>query len=364
MEVTFETAALADAVSKAARVAPTKGAAYDKSAGIKIEVRPDGEHAVTIKATDLEVTYIEWVAASLPIGATEVDWRLPAQLLAGIVGNLPLGKSQQVTLSDDEKGYIKIASGKAKAKIRHLTGDVFPIWEPFDDMNLKEVSGFTQRVAQVSWACDKNMIPVTGVHINGTHLIATDRYRLAQVPCVVPVDEPITVPLDVIVPMLKNVNDARMGAVDGKFLLMPDGHSQITSVIFDASYPNISRAMHDDYTEHFVINTEQFRNALLRMMVLVKAERYPLCKLTIGGCRVHVLMDVPEVGEMEDEIEVVGADHQDDYEIQFTPTYLTDALGGTEKETVTFSYDRTSNKIVRIKDSDEYSVWIVPRMSA
>lgn len=363
MEVTFETAALASAVMQAARVAPTKGAAFDKSAGIKMEIRPDNSPNVTIKSTDLEVTYLETLTGSIPMGEHDTDWRLPSNLISGIIGNLPLGKGETVTLSDDEDGYIKIVSGKAKAKIRYLSGDVFAHWEPFDASLLKEVPGFAARVAQASWACDKNMIPYTGVHITGTHIIATDRYKLVRVPCVVPVDEPITVPLDVVSPILKNINEARIASQDQKLLLMPDDHTQITAVIFDAAYPKVEKPMETVYPDEgkFVVNVEKLRNAMLRMMVLCKGERYPLCKLTIGGARVHVFMDVPEIGDMEDELEVDGADH-DDFEVLFTPTYITDALAATNDPEVTFCYDRTKpTALVRINDSNDYTVWVVPR---
>ena len=54
--IVFENAILADAVNKAARVSPTKGAAFDKAAGIVFDVEPQKRTAF-VRSTDLEVSF-------------------------------------------------------------------------------------------------------------------------------------------------------------------------------------------------------------------------------------------------------------------------------------------------------------------
>lgn len=360
LSIDFETATIASAISKAARVSPTKGVAFEKTAGIIMEIDPAKDHPVTVKSTDLEVTYLEWVD-HLGMLTEAATWRLPSQTLAGILSGLPVGG--QVTLSEDASGLISIQSGKTRAKLPQISGVPFMDWEPFDAAELVEVAAFASRVGQVSWACDRSNVPFTGIHIDGEYLTATDRYRLARVPCKVPVTDPITVPLDVISPMLKHLGDAKLKATDKKLWLMPDEHTQVTSVIFDAKYPDVKKVMRFDYPQTAVLDVEQLKAAISRMLVLVRGERYPIMRLTIGGTVIKVFMNVEGVGEMEDEISVEGADHEP-YELFFTPTNFLDGLGNGAKPQISYSYDPTNAlSFAYFTDGDGYESWIVPRKS-
>ena len=358
-EVTFETATLASAITKAARVAPTKGAAFDKSAGIMLEVRPGGDHPITVKATDLEVTYLEWVN-SLQIVGDECNWRLPSGTLAGIVAGLPLG-TQTTLKAESESRILSLVCGKTKAKLPLIEGLAFSNFEPFAADDLATVPKFSERVAQVSWACDRAAVPFTGVHIDGKNLMATDRYRLAQVPCEVGIiSEPITVPLEVLRPILKHLQDAKLKATDRRLLMMPDEYTQVTSVIFDAKYPNIQNVQRRDYPQMLLLDKEAVRTVINRMLVLVKGERYPVMRLTIGGGVIKVFMNVEDVGEMEDEIDVPAATH-DPHVVYYTPTNFLDGLTNSGKPEVEFHYDPANALAFGYFKDEGYESWIVPR---
>lgn len=358
--ITFETNTLASAVSKAARVAPTKGAAFDKAAGLLIEVDPAAQHEVTIKSTDLEVTYMEWINA-LTIEADKMTFRVPSALFTGILSGLPIGSEVTLEITDT---HILILCGKKRAKVLRIDPRLsFLKWEPFDPDGLTTVDNFSALVAQVSWACATDSIPYTGVHMDGTYLWATDKYKLTRVPCAMEVDEPITAPLGILRPIFKNLSDARLAATSSKLLLMPDEFTQVTSVIFHEPYPDIAANLLKKLTHNasFTIDRERFRDAVNSMMVLCRADRYPRTVLTIGGSRVHVYMDVPDVGEMEDEIEVDGAEH-DDHVVHFTPTYITTALDASSTPEVTFAYDtKNSLSLGHISDGSDYNAWFTAR---
>jgi DNA polymerase III sliding clamp (beta) subunit (PCNA family) len=359
--VVFETATLASAVGKAARVAPTKGAAYDKAAGIVLEIDPEAEHPVTVKSTNLEVTYLEWVNY-LEIKGPPVTWRLPSILFSGLLSNLPIGSDAKVTLKHSDSDLI-ITSGKKRAKIRRMHDDLpYLQWQPFDSTAMLEVPEFSKRVAQVSWACDAESIPISGVHIAGDRIVATNRFRLAHVPCKVPVVEPITVPLDVLAPVLKNVVDARIEAQERRLHMMPDDYTQITATIFDADYLPWERITEMEVPQELTLTREEFREAIASMLVLVKTERYPLVRFIIGEGKIAIGMYVEGVGQIDDEIEVAGADHEP-YEIHFTPQNVTEALAHAFSDTLTLSYN-TGNptSLVKFYDAkDDYEAWVVPR---
>src|SRR5215213_3807201 len=334
--LTFETAALADVMARAARVAPHKGSAFDKAAGIIVEYRPTDAEPVTIKSTDFDVTFLERITPlGVTAGAAAFTWRIPSALAAGITGNLPLGSQTEMSL--DTTGALLIKCGKSKAKIR-LYGDPTTNFEPFDPSGLVLVPGFAERVSQVAWACDKQAIPFTGVHIDGKRLVATDRYRLVTVPLDVPVTDPITVPLDALTLVSKGGPDARIAAVNRRLHVMPTEYTQVTAVIYDAAYPKVDRGMYRDHDKFCTVGRELLKTAISKMLVLVKGERYPLMTLTVGTSRIHVLIDVPEIGIMEDEIDVVGADHPD-FVVTFTPNNFVDGVSHAGKEEIKFSYD-------------------------
>src|ERR1044071_8618532 len=110
--IDFETATLSSAIQKAARVAPAKGVAFEKTAGIIMEIDPELDHPVTIKSTDLEVTYLEWVSY-VGMLTDKQNLRLPSMTFAGILAGLPVGST--VTLStESEGGLVNLTCGKTK----------------------------------------------------------------------------------------------------------------------------------------------------------------------------------------------------------------------------------------------------------
>ena len=372
IEVTFETAGLAAAAQKAGRVAPSKGVAFDKAAGVLIEGRPnETDHkAITVKATNLEVDYLEWVRPLEIKSDGDFNWRIPSGLFAGFVGGLPIGSGKKVTFTQEEPGGpLVMKSGRTKAKIGVITGLSFKDWEPFDPTGMEEVEGFSRRVSQVSWATDPQTVPFSGVHIDGEHIYATDRYKMVRVPCKVPLAEPVTVPLDTLNPILKTVEDVRLGVSDRHLLLMPDEYTQLQTVIFDAEYPPIERAMHTDFDTLVTLPRISFRDAVQRMLSLVgKGERYPKITLRFEDDEVHLFMAVSGVGEMDDTIEIkteYPTGSPDDFgpvNIYFSPNYLTQALDNSRESTVTFRFrSDMPGRAASLTDGKGYDVWLMPR---
>lgn len=373
ISVTFETAGLAAAVGKAARVAPSKGMAFDKAAGILIEGRTKGfvDKPITIKATNLEVDYLEWVEPLELKADEDFNWRLNSQLLAGFVTGLPIGSGKTVTITQDaDNARITMKSGKTKAMISPIVGRSYKEWEAFDGSDLKEVTGFASRINQAGWATDRETVPYSGIHIDGEHIYATDRYRMVRVPCEVPISRPVTVPLDTLAPILKTVEDVRLGVDDRSLMLMPDEYTQMRTVIFDADYPPIERAMKTDFDRVVTLPRIAFREAASRMLGLVgRGERYPRLVMRMHDGLIEMGMEVEGVGSMTDEIEVTTENVEignptktEPIDLFFTPTYLTEALDKTRADTVTLSYRTdTPYRVARVSDGQGYDVWLMPR---
>lgn len=372
--VTFETAGIAAAVAKAARVAPSKGMAFDKVAGIMMEIDPTytDHHACTIRATNLEVDYLEWVRPIEIKGDDPWSWRMPSLVFSGFMSGLPIGAKSQVTITEDEDtGRVILKSGRRIARISPIMGDSFKSWEPYDASDLKEVTGLASRITQASWATDPEAIPFSGIHINGKHIFATDRYRMVRIPCEVPIARPVTVPLDTLAPILKSVEDVRLGVDDRSLMLMPDEYTQMRTVIYDAPYPEIERAMWEDMTRVVKLPRQTLRDTVASMTSLVgRGERYPRIALTINPTGMILDMEVESVGSMTDEVAVLEYTTSDGGEpeageetvLYFTPTYLTDALDHTRAPQVTLGYRPDQPyRSAKISDGEGFDAWLMPR---
>ena len=376
ISVTFETAGLAAAVGKAARVAPSKGMAFDKAAGILIEGRPhatDPARRITIKATNLEVDYLEWVQPLEMSSDEDFDWRLPSSILAGFCAGMPIGSGKTVTISrEGVTGNVTLQSGKKKATINVMSADGYKPWTPFDPDMLHDVKGFPARVGQAAWACDKAAVPFSGVHLDGTHILATDKYRLVRVPCDADVAEPVTVPMDTLGPILKSVEDVRLGANENYLLIMPDEYTQMRAIRYDAKYPAVSRIMDAAIFNRVVtVPRIRLREALSLMTGLIaKGERYPIVTLTFNADTLHLEMNVPGNGVMVDELEIttetvvrpeIDEPMVELFAINFTPTYLTDALDQPKTDTVMLGYRTDKSSPMKMWDGLGFEAWIMPR---
>lgn len=370
-KITVETATLSDAVSKAARVAPNKGAAFDKAAGVFIEIDPikTTKH-IYVKATDLDTTYLQRVPVLLIEGEDDL-WRFPSQLVAGVISNLPLGIGSEVTLERTGPSEVTVKCGRKRAKIRLYDADDFPTVAPFDPTGMAKVEMFPTRLNQAAWATDPESAILSGVHIDGDSLIACDRTRLVVVPCKVPVVEPITVPLSSIAPVIRNAGTIEVRATDTRLQMMPDVDTQITCLILAATYPNVKGIMRTSFDGKIDVDREMLLDSLNRMMVMVKTDRYPKVVLTIHKDYIGLYLGESESGEMFDELDAEGGplpDSPQELVIMFTPSTLINALTASTRASVTIEYGGTAGSStwtpdklpIHMYDEGGFDAWLMP----
>lgn len=360
MQIEVETAAFADAAQKAARVSPTKGAAFDRAAGLVLEVHPDKPRQVVIKATDMETTLLTRMVAAKCDGQGG-SWRLNAHVLAGFVAQLPTGPGSTVKLKDANDKVV-LTSGRTKANLRTIDPTSFPPFTEYDETGMALVPNLAQAVQQVAWAVDRDHEVLAGVHIDGDRLVGCNRALAAEVKCAVPVEEPTTAPLQALGNAMKNTAEVRIKAARKRLYLMPDQDTQATSRIYAAAYPSLDpmRTLVENHPSTFEIGVEVFVEAIRRQMVLCKGDRYPLIKLAIHDGSVSIEMDVPELGTIEDEIDCKGGDPTT-VEIWFTPTLLTNALGAAKAPVVSIAYKDRQGP-VSITDGIGYRCIAMPRI--
>lgn len=362
--VSFEAGTIADAVKKAARVAPTKvGSAFDKAAGIVLDVSPTTDAPCVVRATDTDVFYLESVDVVKAEGDA-VRWRLPSQIVANIIGGLPATQGKLVTFTQMNPNQIEISSGRMKLKLILNANPYYPDWNVTDAGSLSTAPNFGGNITRVEWAASKNgPSPLDGVHIDGTHIIATDRYRVARVPCGINLPGgPITIPAWTIGALLKQMGDVEIGVDGNLFVAQPDPYTQIKTTIMGQQYMPINKVTSVTFEEEVDLNRSELLNKIQSASQMAGADRAPTMTIIVGKSELAVMMANDEIGLFGDVIELNGqADHNRTH-IRFTPRMFIDALNNAPNDKIKFKYNPSNTKgPVGIDGDSGYEVWIAPR---
>lgn len=337
MKVTFENATIADSIQKAARVAPTKGEAFDKASGILMVLDPE-DNTVTLKSTNLHIFYLEVVDAVEVEG--EDTWRIHASTIAQVMAKLPIGTGKYVTF-EKKGGEIIMTSGRTTAKFRAMDATYYPEWKPFDPDKLEMVPDLGLRIQQVEWAAmtDSEVI-YAGIHLDGEHVIATDRIRMAMAPCEAePIYRPVTIPAGILKPVISNLRDVAVGIDEGMFLLMPDVSTQIRTRIYEKDYPAVRNAIESRTWSHSVkVSKAALLEIIERAMIFAQRDRSPKMTFIIGKGEIAVMCSDTDIGLLGDVVELDGQCDHSRKKIVFTPRNLTDALNAAPSSEVEIHY--------------------------
>lgn len=363
----FETATFADVIKKADRVAPSKGNAFDKAAGIIIAVHPGDEANVVVRATNLNVYSMEWVDF-VELSGEPVEWRIPSRLFAQVIASLPIGTGKTVTLEEvtqNGKTHLALSSGRTKAKFNLMQVEHYPAWSAFDPTNLIKADNLGGKIAQVEWAAAKSDADsqLEGVHFDGEHALATNRYRLACAELHIP-DLPasVTVPAGILGQILKQTGEVMIGVTEHQLLLMPDDSTQIRAILYGGEYPKVERIMNREYPDILKVRKTPLLEVMTRATAFAGADRFPKLRVFIGREEIAVMMDNEEVGLLGDVVEVAGYATHPRVEMFFTPQYLIDAVTFAPSEEIEIHYDHENpSRIVYIDGGSGYEVWVMPR---
>lgn len=361
-KVVFENATIQDVIGKAARIAPTRGSAFEKAAGILVEIDVENQE-VTVRATDTDLYYLEVVDA-VSIEGSSVMWLLPSITLGALCAKLPIGSGRQITW-EDSGTTLNLTSAKMRGKLQLQNPGYYPTWDPFDPDELEVVSGFGGRVAMVTWAAAlKSDPPLSGVHFDGEYITATDRYRLARVPCeATPIYKPITVPAAVFTPLAKTLLDVKLAVKGDYLIMMPDDSTQVMAVIYGLEYPKLGQVFETPHSHSFRVKRTPLLEMIDRASVMQGSERVPTLEVFIGKEEIACYMEQREVGMLGDIVDIPGHAKHDYCKLQFTPKNLIDALANAPSEEVEFFYntDTSKTKPVKIDGGSGYLAMVMPR---
>jgi len=358
MRATFEVATIVDAIQRAARVAPTKGTALDKAAGIVIEGDPAAiGDPVVVQSTDLDVTFRTTISA-LDMGTEPFVWRLPSTLLNGFASALNMDGGSQIELFQHDN-EVRFKSGKTKAKLNLILGH-YPIIPVFDSSKHTDAASLAMRLKQVAWAVNNRSLDIlSGVHLDGSYLYGCDRTRLAFVPCVVPVNRPVTAQLTAVASTLRNTSEVGVRATETRIELSPDTHTQVTSRLIEGDYPNVKRLIRDDYSGEVTIQTDTINSVIDRMLVIAKNERSTATSIAIGDGSMSMSMQAKGVGMVADEFEVVGGTSEP-FRLRFDSDSLRRAIVASGRPQIKLRYGPSNKKPIEVCDDAGFRAILMP----
>jgi DNA polymerase III sliding clamp (beta) subunit (PCNA family) len=361
-KLTFETASFADSIRKASLAAPSHGQAFDKAAGILLEVTGD---SVTVKSTNTDVYRTEWITAEKVEGHSTV-WRLPSALFASVLSKLPIGTGRVLTLEEKTSGlqrYVQLISNRTKARFNLISHSYYPLWDRFDPAGLTETIDLGGRLEQIEWAAAKSGTPFCGVHFDGALCIATDRYRLATAPLVIPgLAEPVTVPAGLLGQLLRQTGEIKVGVSGGQFLCMPDEQTQLRCVTFGDPYPNTSGLRKRTGTTRIKVRKTALLSILERAHSYGSSDRDSALRVFFGEEEIAVVMANAEQGLLGDAIEISGYAVHDRLEIRFSAKGLIEAITHAPSEEIELGYELTNPlHPLHIDGGSGYLAWVQPR---
>ena len=362
--VTFEAGTIADAMKKSGSVAPAKaGAAFDSAAGIVMDVTPGNNTPCVLRATDTEIFFIETLDVVKAEG-DPVRWRLPSQLLANVVGSQASGAGKTITFKQLSPSQIQVSSASMRSKINLNGNPNYPDWSPLAGVNYTTAPGFGDAVSRVIWAAEKGggMPVLSGFHLNGTHVVATDRYRVARFPMEIDLKEPITIPAGKVGSLLRGTGDILVGCQGELFVMMPDDYTEIRTVIFGGQYPAIEKIFDLEYPHSVTFQKQDLIERVQRANHFSGTDRAPVLHLYVGRNQLAIMMENREVGQYGDVIDVpTQADHARVL-LRFTPAMILDSLSNSPNPTVTLNYNPdAANRPIRIDGGLGYQCWLAPR---
>jgi DNA polymerase III sliding clamp (beta) subunit (PCNA family) len=366
-EVIFEPGVISDAIKKADRVAPRKGAALDRAAGIVIDIDPSSDVPCVMRATNTELFYLETLSVISATGDA-VRWRLPSNLLSVVVTAFPERGARQVKFeSDDKDRRVVIRSGRTVSKIPVIDTETYPDWGVSSSDDLASIANLGELMARVEWAASKaGPTPLDGVLVNGKFLVATDRYRVARVPCEVSWasgEEPVVIPAFGISQSIAGMGAVDVGMSGNLFVVQPNDFMQFRTVTIAERFPSAIEKIFDvELPESVRLNKNDLMSRINQTVAFAGSNRDPIVEFYIGKEEFAVYLENTETGLFGDVIEIPGQALHERVIIRFTPKYLIDTLNHAPVNDIVLSYNPANPKrAAKISCDGGYEVIVSPR---
>jgi DNA polymerase III subunit beta len=331
VKLSTSTSELLAQLQTVARVASTRSAVQALS-GVQIAAGGDGDGAVELRATDMEVGLRVPLQARVERPGTVV---LPARLLLDVVRTLRSG-DVSLELRPTEQD-VEIVGGTARFHIRTLrTEDFPPLPEPGGDQVVAmPAPAFVDTIARVSRSAsrDETRPILTGILVSASadelRMVATDSYRLSVKET--KLEAPLEAGFEANVParaleelgrlVRDDVEEIRIG-VRSNQVVFEVGGVALSSRLIDGQFPNYRQLLPEAYEHELTVSREEILEVVRRISLM--AQKNAPLRLSFSEGEVRISAQTPDVGEASEPLPIPFAGEP--FEIGFNPDFLTVGL--------------------------------------
>ncbi|AKJ72484.1 DNA polymerase III sliding clamp beta [Gordonia phage Amore2] len=365
--IEFNNATLADAIKRANTVAPTRGREFDMFKGFVFDINPD-EEFVTLRATNGELYYTEYLYPVNMEVDQAVSWRVSSVSTPGIISNLSVKGNIKMK---DEGGKIRMTSGRMKATTPLIRGGEYPDIEHFlyEPENMIQMTGLGARMDLVGWATTNDgMPPRCGVYMDEDYLCATNGIALVRVPNEYKFKdgrENVVIPYQLVAPILRTLEEVEVGVIGNHLVMSPTEDILIKCTMFDPGFDPVNRVMEKEYEASISFNRDEVVNALNRVSKVGRADRQiALDVFIVGEMMTLAIRDRDSSEEIEESILLIeDAPHDELVRYIFSIEFFTEAISKSPTKELTMFYNPSKPvSVVKVQAVGGYEAAIMPRI--
>ena len=334
-------------------------------ANFLFQAQSDGKLSIT--GTDMEVELIATVDATVE---KEGEITVPARKLLDIVRMLPDGVTISVVVDGDK---LTLSSGRSRYTLTTLPATDFPATDQFETIENADI-----REDKIKRMLDKTSFAMANqdvrYYLNGLlfefkdgalRTVATDGHRLAVCDLDNKVDlkqnRQIIVPRKGVLELSRMLTDSkdiiRLG-LGKNHVRLEKGNMALTSKLIDGRFPDYQAVIPVGTERKIVVDRQDFIQALQRAAILSN-EKYKGVRLEAAGQVMKIIAHNPQHEEAVEELEANV--NFDQLAIGFNVTYLLDALGAIESETVSMEMrDANSSCLITATENGDDRHVVMP----
>lgn len=298
---------------------------------------------------------------------------LEASFFINVVSILP---DVNLDVEEIEQKQVVLRSGKSEITLKGKDVTLYPRLQEIATNNplvLKTKLVKTMITETAFAASTQESRPIlTGIHLMLTDnrnfkAVATDSHRMSQRKLTL---DKSSDNFDVIIPSRSlrefsavfsdDIETVEVFFSSSQLLFRSETISFYTRLL-EGNYPDTDRLLSKTFETKTTFKTVTLRQAMERAQLISNASQNGTVKLDIKNSQVTALVNSPEVGKVNEEIDTVDVSGSD-LTISFNPTYLIDALKVIRSEQVTICFISPVRPftITPFEDSDNFVQLVTP----
>ncbi len=332
-----------------------------------------GPNRVTIMATDREIGLVaDYEADVIREGEITLSARKLHEMVREIQGDV-------IHVIKNERDVVILTCNKSIYRIPGIPADDYPVVADREDIPFYKVKGAIIkeliRKASFAMSTDEMRKTLCGVlmetekvgEVFWIRMVATDGHRLSMMKMDTGENDFLTMEKGVIIPRKGLVEIRRLVedepgdvflAVRQGMCIIKTDHTLLKVSLIDGEYPDYRRVIPAEKGVILGIEKDKLLHTLRRMSV-ISSERYNGVIMTLAADKIVLNSNNPDVGEANDEIDVVYAG--EGKSVGYNVTYLADAIAVIDEERITFEVGEGMKPgIVRAVGNENYFCIVMP----